>query len=116
MRVPSRMREICNRLSHGGPLRRDGANFRRSKRPLAPISAFKRVIGGLVMPLDLADRKQLRAAPADEADAQDQKPKGLKGATGKISRKLRPWLIAGVVAILAIAAWLTFGSNSNKPQ
>jgi membrane fusion protein, macrolide-specific efflux system len=63
------------------------------------------------MPLDASDQDQLDLAPAEADEVLEQEKHGL---LSRIPRKARPWLVAGLVAILAIGAWLIFGSGGKK--
>ena len=70
------------------------------------------------MPLDTTQEKHVRAAPAQPAAPPSEKePKrGWLSALPAIPRKLRPWLIVGILAVLALGAWTMFGSGSKKPE
>jgi membrane fusion protein, macrolide-specific efflux system len=65
------------------------------------------------MPLDASDHDQLELAPAEADEAPEQEKRGL---LSRIPRKARPWLIAGLAAILAVGAWLIFGSGGKKSE
>jgi macrolide-specific efflux system membrane fusion protein len=65
------------------------------------------------MPLEATDQTQLDLAPAEADEAPEQEKRGL---LSRIPRKARPWLIAGLVAILAIGAWLIFGTGGKKSE
>ena len=65
------------------------------------------------MPLEATDQTRLDLAPADADEAQEQEKRGL---LWRIPRKARPWLLAALVAILAVGAWLIFGTSGKKPD
>jgi membrane fusion protein, macrolide-specific efflux system len=65
------------------------------------------------MPLDASDQDHLDLAPAEAEDTSEQEKRGL---LARIPRKVRPWLVAGLVAILAIGAWLIFGTGGKKAE
>src|SRR5689334_15295241 len=72
---------------------------------------------GPPMPLDTLDqdleKNDAALAPeVDETEA-DEKESGL---LSRIPKKLRPWLLALVVAVVAGGAGLIFGSGGNKPE
>jgi macrolide-specific efflux system membrane fusion protein len=70
------------------------------------------------MPLDTTQEKHQRAAPAQAAaPLSETVPKrGWLSGLPAIPRKLRPWLIAGVLAVLALGAWAMFGSGAKKSE
>src|SRR5690349_15346591 len=68
------------------------------------------------MPLDALDqdleKNDVALAPeVDESDADET-----SGLLSRIPKKLRPWLAALVVAVIAGGAWLIFGSGGKKPE
>lgn len=65
------------------------------------------------MPLDTTiDQDQLALAPeADEAA-----PPEKRGILSAIPRKLRPWLGAAIVAVIALGAWMIFGGGEKKAE
>ncbi len=63
------------------------------------------------MPLETTDQGHLDLAPVEADEAPEQEKRGL---ISRIPRKARPWLMAGLTAILAIGAWLIFGTGGKK--
>src|SRR5690242_1103776 len=63
------------------------------------------------MPLDALDQETEVLAPETE-EAEEKK----SGLPYRITKKLRLWLAAFVVAIIAGGAWLIFGTGSKKPD
>jgi macrolide-specific efflux system membrane fusion protein len=70
--------------------------------------------------LDIAEKSQVkearaRAAPLTQPDIDhEEAPK--KGVLARIPRKARPWLVAGVFAVVAVGGWAMFGRGSDKPE
>jgi macrolide-specific efflux system membrane fusion protein len=82
---------------------------------MIPISALKEPeTGGLFMPLEATDQPQLDLAPAKAGETREEGKE--QGLLSRIPRRARPWLIAGIVAILAIGGWLVIGSGGKKPD
>jgi macrolide-specific efflux system membrane fusion protein len=68
------------------------------------------------MPLDALDqdleKNDVALAPeTDEAEAEEK-----RGPLSRVPKKLRPWLAALLVAVLAGGAWLIWGSGGKKPE